>query len=208
MLEISLVVVLAFGMLPRCGGSGENGEAPENVPANPEEAGEVVVRVSGTEGTAYAGTYGNLEQEGAPPTIEYTLEEEPTDYEVEIEGGVSDGVSAFFEKTEPGSGELEAEYYLRGVRVGDSGLVPTSRDVRGGPDRRRPTRREPLDEVRLNHGQSSNVPAAHVSSVRDPCLGSGFSRKLSDLSQPMGAGIARAGRWRVLFVDAGDLAAR
>ena len=75
-LGISLVVVLSFGMLARCGGSGENGEAPESVPANPEEAGEVVVRVSGTEGTAYAGTYGNLEQEGAPPTLEDTLEEE------------------------------------------------------------------------------------------------------------------------------------
>ena len=120
MLEISLVVVLAFGMLARCGGSGENGEAPESVPANPEEAGEVVVRVSGIEGTAYAGTYGNLEKEGAPPTIEDTLEEEPTDYEVEIEGGVSDGVSAFFEKTEPGSGELEAEILADGEVIAES----------------------------------------------------------------------------------------
>jgi hypothetical protein len=42
MLEILLVVVLAFGMLARCGSSGETGEAPENVPANPEEAGEAL----------------------------------------------------------------------------------------------------------------------------------------------------------------------
>ena len=120
MLEILLVVVLAFGMLARCGSSGETGEAPENVPANPEEAGEVVVRVSGTEGTAYTGTYGNPEQEGAPPTIEDTLGEEPTDYEVEIEGGVSDGVSAFFEKTEPGSGELQAELLADGEIIAES----------------------------------------------------------------------------------------
>ena len=51
-----LGALLAVGTLANCGGSGENGEAPENVPASPEEAGEVVVRVSGTEGTTYAGT--------------------------------------------------------------------------------------------------------------------------------------------------------
>jgi hypothetical protein len=107
-------------MLARCGGSGENGEAPSQVPANPEEAGEVVVRISGTEGIAYAGTYGNLEQEGIPPTIEDTLGDEPTEYEVEIEEGVSDGVSAFFEKTEPGSGELEAQILADGEVVTES----------------------------------------------------------------------------------------
>ncbi len=120
MLGVSLVVVLAFGALAGCGGSGENGEAPSEVPTNPEEAGEVVVRISGTEGTAYAGTYGNLEQEGVPETIEDTLGDEPTEYEVEIAGGVSDGVSAFFEKTEPGSGELEAEILADGEVIAES----------------------------------------------------------------------------------------
>lgn len=120
MLGVSLVVVLAFGTLAACSGSGENGEAPSEVPANPEEAGEVVVRVSGAEGTAYAGTYGNLEQEGVPPTIEDTLGDEPTEYEVEIEEGVSDGVSAFFEKTEPGSGALEAEILADGEIIAES----------------------------------------------------------------------------------------
>ncbi len=120
MLGVSVVVVLAFGTLAACGSSGENGEAPSEVPASPEEAAEVVVRVSGTEGTAYAGTYGNLEQEGVPPTIEDTLGNEPTEYEVEIEGGVLDGVSAFFEKTEPGSGELEAEILADGEVIAES----------------------------------------------------------------------------------------
>lgn len=120
MLGVSLIIVLAFGTLAGCGGSGENGESPSEVPANPEEAGEVVVRISGTEGTAYAGTYGNLEQEGVPETIEDTLGGEPTEYEVEIAGGVSDGVSAFFEKTEPGSGELEAEILADGEVIAES----------------------------------------------------------------------------------------
>ncbi len=120
MLGVSLVVVLALGTLAGCGGSEENGEAPSEVPASPEEAGEVVVRVSGTEGTAFAGTYGNLEQEGVPQTIEDTLGGEPTEYEVEIEGGVADGMSAFFEKTEPGSGELEAEILADGEVIAES----------------------------------------------------------------------------------------
>jgi len=115
-----LGALLAFGALVGCGGSGENGEAPSEVPASPEEAGEVVVRVSGTEGTAYAGTYGNLEQEGVPQIIEDTLGDEPTEYEVEIAGGVSDGVSAFFEKTESGSGELEAEILADGEVIAES----------------------------------------------------------------------------------------
>jgi hypothetical protein len=110
-----IVVVLAFGTLAGCG-SGETG----NVPASPEEADEIVVRVSGTEGTAYAGTYGNLEQEGVPPTIEDTLGDEPTEYEVEIEGGVLDGVSAFFEKTEPGSDKLEVEILADGEVIAES----------------------------------------------------------------------------------------
>lgn len=112
---LGALIVVALGTLAGCG-SEETG----NVTASPEEAGEVVVRLSGTEGTAYAGTYGNLEEEGTPRTIEDTLGDEPTEYEVQIEEGVSDGVSAFFEKTEPGSGELEAEILADGEIVAES----------------------------------------------------------------------------------------
>lgn len=115
-----LGALLASGTLAGCGGSGEEGGAPDEVPASPEEAGEVVVRVSGTEGTAYAGTYGNIAEEGEPQTIEDALGSEPTEYEVEIEQGVSDGVSAFFEKTQPGSGELEAEILADGEVIAQS----------------------------------------------------------------------------------------
>ncbi len=120
-LGVLLVVVLAFGVLAAgCGGSGEKGDAPNEVPVSPEEASEVVVRVSGTEGTAYAGTYGSIAEEGEPRTIEDTLGDEPTEYGVELEEGVSDGVSALFEKTQPGSGELEAEIVADGEVIAES----------------------------------------------------------------------------------------
>ncbi len=108
MLGVWLGLVLVVGVLVAgCGGSGENGQAPENVPASPEEAGEVVVRVSGAEGTAFSGTYGSIE--GELQTVDDTIGAEPTEYQVEIEEGVADGVTAGFQKTQPGTGELNVE---------------------------------------------------------------------------------------------------
>ena len=108
MLGVRLVLVLVVGLVVAgCGGSEENGEAPENVPASPEEAGEVVVRVSGAEGTAYSGTYGSIE--GDLQTVDDTIGAEPTEYQVEVEEGVADGVTAGFQKTQPGTGELNVE---------------------------------------------------------------------------------------------------
>ena len=108
MLGVQLGLVLVVGTLVAgCGGSGENGKAPENVPASPEEAGEVVVRVSGAEDTAYSGTYGSIE--GELQTVDDTIGAEPTEYQVEIEEGVADGVTAGFQKTQPGAGELNVE---------------------------------------------------------------------------------------------------
>ena len=108
MLGVRLGLVLVVGVLVAgCGGSGENGQAPENVPASPEEAGEVVVRVSGAEGTAFSGTYGSIE--GELQTVDDTIGAEPTEYQVEVEEGVADGVTAGFQKTQPGTGELNVE---------------------------------------------------------------------------------------------------
>lgn len=105
---VRLGLVLVVGVLVAgCGGSGEDGEAPENVPASPEEAGEVVVRVSGAEGTAYSGTYGSIE--GDLQTVDDTIGAEPTEYQVEVEEGVADGVTAGFQKTQSGPGELNVE---------------------------------------------------------------------------------------------------
>ncbi len=39
---------------------------------------------------------------------------------MEIEQGVSDSVSAFFEKTEPGNGELKAEILTDGEVIAES----------------------------------------------------------------------------------------
>lgn len=108
MLGVRLGLVLVVGVVVAgCGGSGENGEAPENVPASPEEAGEVVVRVSGAEGIAYSGTYGSIE--GDLQTVDDTIGAEPMEYQVEVEEGVADGVTAGFQKTQPGTGELNVE---------------------------------------------------------------------------------------------------
>jgi hypothetical protein len=108
MLGVRLVLVLVLGvLLVGCSGSGGKGEVPENLPSSPEEADEVVVRVSGTEGTAYSGTYGTIE--GTLQTVDETVGADPTDYDVEVEEGVADGVTAGFQKTQPGSEELSVE---------------------------------------------------------------------------------------------------
>jgi hypothetical protein len=108
MLGVRLGLALVTGVfVASCGGSGENGEAPENVPASPEEAGEVVVRVSGAEGIAYSGTYGSIE--GDLQIVDDTIGAEPTEYQVEVEEGVADGVTAGFQKIQPGTGELNVE---------------------------------------------------------------------------------------------------
>jgi hypothetical protein len=108
MLGVRLGLALVTGVfVAGCGSSGENGEAPENVPASPEEAGEVVVRVSGAEGIAYSGTYGSIE--GDLQIVDDTIGAEPTEYQVEVEEGVADGVTAGFQKIQPGTGELNVE---------------------------------------------------------------------------------------------------
>ncbi len=119
MLGARLVLVVLLGTLVAgCGGSGEEGEAPENVPASPEEAGEVVVRVSGAEGVAYSGTYGSIE--GALQTVDDTIGAEPTEYQVEVEEGVADGVTAGFQKTQPGPEELSVEILADGEAIVES----------------------------------------------------------------------------------------
>lgn len=110
-----LVVVTSAG----CGGS----EEPEDdnggeVPSSPEEANKVVVRVSGTQGTAYAGNYGGFARE--PQAVEGALEDEPVEYEVEVGEGISDGVSAYFQKSEPSAGELRVAIVADGEVVSES----------------------------------------------------------------------------------------
>ena len=105
---VLLVFVLALGALLVAGCGGSQDEAADiDVPANPEESTNVEVRVSGTEGVAYSGNYGTLE--GPAEIVDDTVGAEPTDYEVQVQEGVSDGVFASFRKTEPGQGELRVQ---------------------------------------------------------------------------------------------------
>jgi hypothetical protein len=93
-----LIFVLALAVLAGCAGN--------NPPSSPDKASRVVVRVSGTQDTAYSGGYGDLV--GEIQTVNDTLGGEPKEYEVQVqEGGF--GVSASFQKTQPGAGEFKAE---------------------------------------------------------------------------------------------------
>lgn len=105
--RVLLIFVLALGALLVAGCGGSQDEADLDVPARPEEASSVVVRVSGTEGVAFSGNYGTLE--GPVEIVDDTIEAEPTEYEVQVQEGVSDGVVASFRKTEPGQGELRVQ---------------------------------------------------------------------------------------------------
>jgi hypothetical protein len=116
-----LVFVLALGaLLASCGGPEEE-EGDVSVPPSPEEAGEVVVRVSGTDGIEYSGTYGTIE--GMLQTVEDSVGSEPTDYAVEVAESVSDGVTAGFQKIQQGEGELRVEI------LADNQIVVESRTL-------------------------------------------------------------------------------
>ena len=110
-----LILVFALGSLVGCGDSEdeESSNAPSTTvqPAEttmqPEEAAveNVVVRVSGTPGTAYSGSYGTFQSAQA---VDDALGVEPADYE--IEGSVSDILAAVFRKTQPADeGTLRVE---------------------------------------------------------------------------------------------------
>ena len=116
MLGALLVLVAALLALAGCAGGGE--EDGSNPPPSPEEASSVIVRVSGTEGVAYAGNYGTFTRE--PQIVDDTLGSEPEEYEVEVEQGTADGVSASFQKVEPGAGRLKAEIVADGEVVTES----------------------------------------------------------------------------------------
>jgi hypothetical protein len=118
---VLLVFVLALGALLVAGCGGSQDEADIDVPASPEEATNVVVRVSGTEGVAYSGNYGTLE--GPAEIVDDAIGAEPTDYEIEVQEGGSDGVFASFRKTEPGQGELRVQ------TVADEKVVVESRTL-------------------------------------------------------------------------------
>jgi hypothetical protein len=120
-----LIFVLALGLLGGCGDSEDEGSSnapsttvqPAETTAQPEEEAveNVVVRVSGTPGTAYSGSYGTFQSAQA---VDDTLEVEPVDYE--IEGRVSDILAVVFRKTQPADeGTLKVEILVDGEVVAE-----------------------------------------------------------------------------------------
>jgi hypothetical protein len=118
------VFTLVFGTLVACGGSDDQGEQEANESTREptkettvEETSEtgVVVRVSGTPGTAYSGTYGTATDVRA--VDDATVGTEPTDYEVGATGSVSDRLNTSFSKTNPGGETLEVEILVDGETV-------------------------------------------------------------------------------------------
>jgi hypothetical protein len=99
-LRVQLGLVFVFGVLFSGRGGSDEGEMNDNIPSAPEEAGSVVIRISGAEGTAYAGNYETIEGE-LEIVEETTLGSEPVDYEVEIQEDASDGVTAFSRRPSP-----------------------------------------------------------------------------------------------------------
>ncbi len=131
LLAAGLAVALLLGvLLAGCGGNDEGAGDPSGAPPPettsagskdppPEERGgegraPAVVRLSGSAGTVFAGSYGNLE---GSENAEGVLEGEPIEYEVEVRDSGFDIVSASFVKPSPSEGTLAVEILVDGEVV-------------------------------------------------------------------------------------------
>ncbi len=93
-------------------------DAPKTAVQSAEEgAGTVLVRLSGTPGTAYSGVYGGSAADTT--TVEGTLGANPKDYEVKGKDGIPGDVSAVFKKTRAGAETLEVEIVADGEVVAE-----------------------------------------------------------------------------------------
>jgi hypothetical protein len=148
-----IIFVLALGPLVGCGDSEDEGSSnapsttvqPAETTVQPEEAAveNVVVRVSGTPGTTYSGSYGTFQSAQA---VDDTVGVEPADYE--IEGSVSDILAAVFRKTQSANEEtLKVEILVDGEVVAEDetseeiGVI----NVTWSPQTGQIERRGPLD---------------------------------------------------------------
>jgi hypothetical protein len=119
------ILVFALGPLVGCGDSEDEGSSdapsttvqPAETTVQPEEAAveNVVVRVSGTPGTTYSGSYGTFQ---SAQSVDDTLGVEPADYE--IEGSISDILAVVFRKSQPTDEEtLKVEILVDGEVVAE-----------------------------------------------------------------------------------------
>ena len=114
-----LVLVVIIAVLAAAFGGGTNtatqdkaepGEEnqPKEEAGQAEDAGDVAVRVSGTQGVEYSGSYGTTQGQ---TTVDGALGARPDEYEVDAQTGrfQIDVVSASFQKRSPGPGQLRVE---------------------------------------------------------------------------------------------------
>ena len=116
---VLIVILLGLFALRLVSNPSKNEGAPENETAARKEStvqdttvreptgealGNVVVRVSGTQGVGYEGTYNTREE---IRTVDGTVGTEPTDYDANVEGVEDATLTAVFRKTQPGGGTLK-----------------------------------------------------------------------------------------------------
>jgi hypothetical protein len=112
------VLVLVLALVGCGGGSEDKGERAEDGPVREtttEEAAaaeNVVVRVSGTQGVAYSGSYGTARE--VRTVNDTALGAEPRNYELEEVGSEEGAVNAVFKKTSPGRETLMVEILVDG----------------------------------------------------------------------------------------------
>lgn len=77
----------------------------------------VVVRVSGTQGTAYEGSYSTSSE---VQTVDGTVGAEPTDYDANVEDVDKSTLTAVFRKTQAGGGTLKVGIVSDGENIAES----------------------------------------------------------------------------------------
>ena len=86
-------------------------------PTSREETSNIILRVSGTEGVEYEGTYSTREESH---TVEGIVGSEPTDYDANVKGVDKANFVAVFRKTQPSEGVLRGRLVADGQVIADS----------------------------------------------------------------------------------------
>ncbi len=81
---------------------------PKEQAKEKEDTGNVAVRVAGTQGVEYSGSYGTAQGQR---TVDGTLGAQPDEYEVDVDTGAFsfDAITSSFQKRSPGPGDLRVE---------------------------------------------------------------------------------------------------
>jgi hypothetical protein len=114
-----LAVVLAVIVIgaTACGSSGER--KAKDLPSTPAGTKSLVIRVSGSKGVAYKGSYGHSIYEKAKNVKETTVKSEPTEYKVDLPKGKDKSLFASFGKTQSGTEQLKVEILADGEVAAD-----------------------------------------------------------------------------------------